>query len=386
MGEVAASLQGWVLSFVQQIFRQVGGVVDQSVQQVGAGNDAFELPFVHDGDQPLSVFDDNFLNVRQGGIERQHLNVAGHIVLHRLISEVVAESAFHHLPGDDAEDEGSAAARAWLDPGNHHHRIDVVAAHQGLGMMQGGVFGGGDSGRSHHLPGNCLGPDVAVQASDQLLVGLDGAHIFHCCRGRGCMAATAEVSGDGTDIDIGYSASGDQIGTSTHGSNGEQHVKILHGQEAFDDQGEIIDVIGQRQGGNDHRDILDVDAAGILDQIVQVANLLGGEVVADKLRDDVEFGPFFQEPGGRPHIVRRGGHMGERTGVLIDAEAEYGGLLFGYLNLFLLQYLGKKGHRRADVADNFEITGQIAVACRVMIIEMERYARIIKALSQWAEP
>ena len=64
-------------------------------------------------------------------------------------------------------------------------------------------------------------------------------------------------------------------------------------------------------------------------QHVEQFHLLGGQILGDEIRDDVQPRPLPQQPGCGKEIVTRGGREQQPAGILIDAEHHQRGLFMG---------------------------------------------------------
>src|SRR5690606_581482 len=132
---------------------------------------------------------------------------------------------------------------------------------------------------------------------------------------------------DLADTDIRVLGAGHHVDAVAHAPKGKGDPDVLHVHELVDQQGEVEHKAVRGQPGDDHVHAVDVVGGRVLEQLAQVGDLLGGQLLGEVVRDDLDVHALALEPACGLEIVRGGGVEAEGAGVLVDAEPEQGGFL-----------------------------------------------------------
>ena len=371
----------------KQVGGEVGRIVDQQAEQVGAGDHADDILPPNHRNEPLAIFDDQFLDVSQGPAFRQGGDLGGHVIGHRQAAEFVKDGFFQHHAGDHAQ-QADGLAPVFLALVGAHHRQDghVIAGHQPVGLIDAHIRGDGDHRGAHQFAGNGLGADMAMEQADKLFLGLGNGQVADGGRGGRGMAAAAELPDNRADIDLGNAAAGNQVGPLAHADQGKEDIDVFHDHQPLDDQREIIDIVGHGQFADHHGHPANDIGVCLLPQLTDQADLFGGEFAGDKLGDDVEIGAVGEQPGGGGQIFGTGGGVEKTAGILVDAQRHQGGLVSGGHDALFLKDAGEKSGGRAKGFCRFQGAAQVAGSVGVMIVEMNENVWVAETFGQLADP
>ena len=375
IGQVPVALPGrFALGGVQA--RQVSRVIDQQGEQVRSGNDPLRAAVFHDGDEALAVFNDQFLDIGQGGGRRQGGEFRAHEFGDRQMAQIVENRLAGIPPGKEPQDG------VVLQDRQHG---DAVADQNVVGLHDGQFRPDGNNRRGHQLPGLTFRAHMLVQQADQLFFRLDQGHVVNGGRRRRGMAAAIEFHGDHADIDLRDPASGNEVNPFPHAGQGKDDIEVFHAHELADNEGKFVNIVAGGDAGHGDRNGLDGVRGGGFDQLVEQSDIVTGQLVGDVLGNGGQCRPALHQPGHGPQVGGGRGAEGERTGIFMFRHGQQGRLLPADVNAPFLKDLDEDRGGGADRPHHFHVALHVAGGVGVMIVKVNLNAGVVEAFGKVAD-
>ena len=198
--------------------------------------------------------------------------------------------------------------------------------HQGIGLTHATVRLDPHRRGRHIIAGGLFRPCLHVQiAHDGVMDLVEGQVADGGRRGIG-MPAPAQLRTDAAYIDGIAAAAGHHLHPVFHAAHGKKHRELLHLHQPMGQIGKIPQVVFHGGLGDDHRLIVDMVDARRFQQAVEGPHMQAGQLMGRHLVDGVDIHALGQQPGRTFKIQRRGGTVGERARVPVDAEPQQGSI------------------------------------------------------------
>ena len=324
---------------------------------------------------------DLLLNLAQVGLRADAGHLGAHVLAHRHCAQLVEERLFDHLARDVA-----AQLLAALRLAHHEQRVDVVAGEQAVGLFAADPRLDRYGGRRHEAGGNAARLDPLVEHGEQLVFGLREGLALDRGRGRVGVAAPAQNPQHGADVDLLGAAARDHVDLRLHERQREDDLEVLHLDHLLHQEGEVGDVGLPRDAGHDDLDPVDVQAVGGLDEVVQQGDLLRVELARDEVGDHVQVRALREQEGPCEEIPLGGGREGEGAGVLVEPQAHDGGLVRAQRDSPAADLVDQDGHRRPGRRARLQLPADVAVARRVVVVDVDLHPGAADQAGEPADP
>ena len=322
-----------------------GRILDEHVDEVGAGDHADDLVLFDDGNQPLVRAHDDLHEALERGVRRDRQDGALHVFGNRHVAQFMGYSLGSRLAFHIAD----AMARPRPEDGSG---LEAVAVHELFRFPDGLPVLNADGGRGHEIPRLLVRVYLHVQLlEDGVLEFGDGDALDRSGR-RETVPPAPERLADLADVHGVHAAAGHDLYLFLHVGEGEQDVAGFHLHEFLGEVGEIAHEAVQRGFGEDHAVRADFVRGGGVEQFVENLDVDAGHARLDEISDEGQIHAVLAQPCPREEIFRLGGRVGERARVAVDAEPEKSGFLTGRGDAPFLQGLADKragGARGPDV-------------------------------------
>ncbi len=212
------------------------------------------------------------------------------------------------------------------NPAVLHHREPLVshATHPLAGLRDGRV-GRDDLGHppGHNLPDGHRGPDDARQQIQKFLPDRLQGPVPDEGRGGAGVSAAPEVGCDGRHIYVVGGGPGNHLDVAVQPDQDEEGRRLQKVPQFVGQGGDFLLVVPSRLCAGDNDDMAADAMGGHRFQQPLIKFLLGrGEGIVQELPRKGEVGPLLHQPGRRPRIARRRGHVREVARILVDAQEE----------------------------------------------------------------
>ena len=300
-----------------------GRILDEHIDEVGAGDHADDLVFFDDGNQPLVRPHDDFHEALQGGVRRNRQDGALHVFGNRHVAQFVGDGLGCRLAFHIAD----AVARPRPEDGSG---LEAVAVHDLFRFPDGLPVLNADGGRGHEIPRLFVGVHLHIQLlEDGILEFGDGNALDRSGRRETVPTAPKRFTYL-ADIHGVHAAAGHDLHLFLHVGKCEQDVAGLHLHEFLGEVGEIAHEAVQRRFGEDYAVRADLmDGSGV-EQFIENLDMDAGHARLDEIRDKGQIHAVLAQPCPRKEVFRLGGRVGERARVAVDAEPKKGGFLTGW--------------------------------------------------------
>ncbi len=285
--------------------------------------------------------------------------------LDRPLAQAVLDGAVQGLARDHAD---RPAVRV-----DDRRGVDPALDERLLGVGDGAARLEGEEAGDHEVRGPRRGRQAPLEKGAERLAGLEGCDLLEARRGGGRVpAAAGERLEQAAEVDPGLVAPGDHRHPVALAKQGEEEREIEDLEAAVDQRRQLVDVVAELQGHEAHAvpaDPVDLEGLGHAVEDVEAAGI---ETLQGVAPDDGEVRPALEEARRRPQVAGTGAGVSERSGVLVDAQQEEGGLDRRRGVARLVQELGQQGaggpRLRVDPAAGDR---QVALGGRVVVVGPE---------------